>query len=100
MVQPAPFRPPPASVAAPKQMAMAAENAAAEIPPPELGPEGPAEEAVDLARLPTPRPDEPIITGSIARADADTAGGRRFHPCRTLQRWTSHLPFPRIHCGS
>lgn len=71
-----------------------------EISAPAAAPAPPASEPVDLARLPTPRPDEPIVTGSIARADDSGIEQRRFRPCRTLQRWTSHLPFPRITCGT
>jgi hypothetical protein len=65
-----------------------------------------AEVSADLARVPNPRPDEPVITGSIPRktfsmprANAPHRAERRpFRPCRALQQLTSRLPFPRIHC--
>jgi hypothetical protein len=62
-------------------------------------------EPEDLARLPTPRPDEPVVTGSIRVRAAPHASSvpsvekRRFRPCRALQRLTSRLPFPRVNCG-
>jgi hypothetical protein len=96
MVHPTPMRAP-ARTADPLEMAALTDDATAEIPPPGATSE-PLPEA-DLARLPTPRPDEPIVTGSIARTDADPSERRGFRPCRTLQRWTSRLPLPRIHCG-
>jgi hypothetical protein len=98
MVHPAPMGAP-VNTATPFEMATLSNDATVDIPSAEVTPNRRAEVQVDPGRLPTPRPDEPIVTGSIARADADPRETRRFRPCRTLQRWTSHLPLPRIHCG-
>jgi hypothetical protein len=60
----------------------------------------------ELARMPKPRPDEPVFTGSIAPSGQAlraappprrTSVARRAGACRTLQALTAQLPL-RIHC--
>ena len=59
---------------------------------------------VEMARVPRPRPDEPMVTGSIAPAGTVSQGpryasppqrrqvARASEPCRTLQALTVRLP--------
>lgn len=98
---------PPASAATPEVQA-AALAALESVAPAALEPRAPqTAESVDVVRLPTPRPDEPIVTGSIAhpvRAAPHTPPSRtiekhHFRPCRTLQRLAARLPLPRVSCS-
>jgi hypothetical protein len=55
------------------------------------------------ARMPKPRPDEPVVTGSISSAAPRPVAPRRYadsrrrDPCQVLQAITSRLPL-RVHC--
>lgn len=58
-----------------------------------------------VARLPTPRPDEPVVTGSIHRPvrmvpayAPQRVETRRHQFCITMQQLTAQLPFARVYC--
>jgi hypothetical protein len=54
-------------------------------------------EPLILARVPRPRPDEPIVTGSIGRRDAFPPSPAYADPCQILERIGAPLPV-RIRC--
>ena len=53
------------------------------------------DKAIEEARLPRPRPDEPVFTGSVARADLSPrpAAARGFGPCEALNQIGASLAF-------
>jgi hypothetical protein len=80
----------------PKQTVTPSPKPAASAPAPEPSPsvaEEPASEPVVVARLPRVRPDEPLVTGSIARRDAAEIRKR----IRRLHERPFRRAYPRYH---